>query len=144
GELEEDFIRLFSRPYHVVWQHKLPKIRFVKGCGRLDFRFCKSWWFGIGVRIKNRRRCRGVTGPKTKAALLLRVCLSRNCIRQMRDPAGMWRSRSAGKARHGQVEAAPEEMHRTAFATKPRSKFLKHPIDLHQNPPESIGVFLIV
>src|SRR6476619_630800 len=62
----------------------------------------------------------------------------------MRNPARMrWRP-SPGKARHSQVEATPEEMHRTAFATKARSKFLEYPIALHQNPPESIGVFRIV
>src|SRR5512132_2770314 len=62
----------------------------------------------------------------------------------MRDPTGMRWRRPAGKPRDRQIEAAPKEMHRTAFATKARSELLKHPIALHQNAPESIGVFPIV
>src|SRR5215208_2221362 len=62
----------------------------------------------------------------------------------MRDTARMGWRRTSGKARHSQVETAPEEMHRTAFAAKVRSEFLKHPIALHQNAPESVGVFPIV
>ena len=54
-----------------------------------------------------------------------------------------WR-RPSRKACHSQIEAAPEEMHRTAFAAKARSEFLEHAIALYQNAPESIGIFLIV
>src|SRR4029450_13973546 len=62
----------------------------------------------------------------------------------MRDAAGMRRRRPSGKARDRQIEAAPEKMHRTAFATKPRSELLEHAIALHQHAPEYIGVFPIV
>src|ERR671919_276064 len=62
----------------------------------------------------------------------------------MRNPAWMRWRRPSGKARDRQIEAAPEEMHRTALATKARSELLEHPIALHQNAPESIGVFPIV
>src|SRR5262245_4651841 len=62
----------------------------------------------------------------------------------MRDAAGVWWCRSAGKTRHSQIEAAPEEMHRTAFSTKARSELLEHAIALDQNAPESIGVFPVV
>src|SRR5215469_16903110 len=58
--------------------------------------------------------------------------------------AGVRWSRSAGKARHSQIEAAPEEMRGAAFATKPRAELLEHAIALPQNAPESIGVFPIV
>src|SRR4029078_5266061 len=62
----------------------------------------------------------------------------------MRDSARMRRGRPSGKSRHSQIEAAPKEMHRAAFATKTRSELLEHPIALHQNTPESISVFAIV
>src|SRR5262249_1818484 len=142
--LEQNFIRLLSRAYRVIRQHELPEVGFVEGCRRLDLRFFKSQWFRIGVRIKNRRRRRGVAGPKTETAHLLRVCLSRYCIGEMRDPGGMRRSCPSGKPRQSKVEAAPEKMYRAAFATKARSELLEHAIALHQNPPESIGVFPIV
>ena len=64
-------LRPFGRAHHVIWQHELPKCRFVEGCCRLDLRFCKSRWFGIGVQIKNRCRRGGVAGPKTEATHLL-------------------------------------------------------------------------
>ena len=62
----------------------------------------------------------------------------------MRDSAGMrWRL-PPGKPRDRQIEAAPEEMHRAAFATKSRTELLEHSIGLHQNTPKPIGVFPIV
>src|SRR5262245_23338166 len=62
----------------------------------------------------------------------------------MGDPAGMRRSRPAGKPRHRQIEAAPEEMHGTAFATKMRAELLEHAIALHQNAPEPISVLRVI
>ena len=35
-------------------------------------------------------------------------------------------------------------MHRTAFATKPRSEPLEDAVALHKNPPKPIGVFAVV
>src|SRR5262245_11181100 len=62
----------------------------------------------------------------------------------MRDPAGMRRSHPSGEPSDSQVETAPKEMHRAAFATKARSELFKQSIALYENPPESIGVFPIV
>src|SRR4030095_2957455 len=62
----------------------------------------------------------------------------------MRYPAGMRRCRSSGKACDRQIEAAPEKMHRTTFATKPRSELLEYAVALHQNAPEPISVFAVV
>src|ERR1051325_196829 len=56
----------------------------------------------------------------------------------------MRRCRAAGKTRHSQIETAPKEMHWTTFPAKLRSKLLEQAVALHQNAPESIGVFPIV
>src|SRR5947209_2169330 len=54
----------------------------------------------------------------------------------MRHAAGMQRRGAAGEARHREIEAAPEEMHGTAFADKPRAETLQDALRLHQRPPE--------
>src|SRR5262249_22692830 len=67
-----------------------------------------------------------------------------NCVRQMRDSAGMRRRRPSGKTRHRQIKAPPEKMDRTALATKTRAEFFEHAIALDENAPEPIGVFAVV
>ena len=56
----------------------------------------------------------------------------------------MRRRGPARETRHGEIKAAPEKMHRTAFATKTRAEFLKHAIALHEHAPEPIRVFAII
>ena len=48
------------------------------------------------------------------------------------------------KTRYGQIETAPEKMHRAAFAAEARTKFFKNAIGLDQNAPETVGIFGIV
>src|SRR5262249_16894110 len=116
----------------------------VKGCGRLDLRLCKSGRLRIRIRIEDRHRCSSVARPKTEAAHFLGVRFSRDCVRQMRDPAGMRRRRPSGKPRHRQIETPPEDTRPTALATKTRTELLKHEVALDKNAPKSIGIFAVV
>src|SRR5215467_11022310 len=62
----------------------------------------------------------------------------------MRDSSGVRWCRTSGKTGHCQIKASPEEMHGTAFTTKPGSELLEHPVALDKNSPKPVGVFTIV
>ena len=62
----------------------------------------------------------------------------------MGNAAGMRWRRPPGKARHRQIEAAPEEMYRTAFAAEARTKFFENAICLQEHAPEAVGIFQII
>src|SRR3954463_16091396 len=46
----------------------------------------------------------------------------------------MKRSRTSGEARHGEIEAAPEEMDRTDLSREARPKPMKHTVNRNQGP----------
>src|SRR5262245_12043187 len=143
-EVEEDLIRLFSGAHRIVRKYEFVQLGFIKTCVWLNFRLRESRRFRVRVGVEDWRRCGGVPGPKTQAAHFLRIRLARDLVRQVRDPARMWRSRSTGKTRYCKIKTAPEKMHRAAFATETRAKVLKHAIALHEHPPEPVRIFGIV
>src|SRR5437773_5412826 len=102
----------------------------------------------IGRRISvGIEECRGnlvVARPETETAHFLRIGLAGDRIGQMRDATRMRRRGPARKARYRKIEAAPEKMHRTAFAAETRTKLLENSIGLQKDAPEPIGVFRIV
>src|ERR1700687_705333 len=51
----------------------------------------------------------------------------------MRYAAGMARRAPAGKTRHGEIEAAPEEMYRARLAEEAGAESLEHPIGIEQH-----------
>src|SRR3979411_631119 len=61
----------------------------------------------------------------------------------MRHAAGMPRRAPARKARHREIEAAPEEMHRARLAEEGGAELLEHPIGIDQylkETPHSVRV----
>ena len=68
----------------------------------------------------------------------MRISLSRDVIRKTWNTTRMERRRSAGKTRHGKVEASPKEVHRADLSEKARLKALKHTINLHHCLPETM------
>ncbi len=62
--------------------------------------------------VPARRHRPGRAGPEAGARHLVRIGLARHGVGQMRHAAGVARRPSAGKARHRQIERAPEKMHR--------------------------------
>jgi hypothetical protein len=56
----------------------------------------------------------------------------------------MQRRLAARESRHRQIHAAPEQVHRTAFANEASAENLEHPIGLRQGPPESIDRIAVV
>src|SRR5579864_3839391 len=70
---------------------------------------------------------------------------SRNCSLRANILRGSWDRRPAArKARHGQIEAAPEEMDRTRLADEPPPKLLEDGVGPQQDAPESMRVRRIV
>src|SRR5882724_7810026 len=55
----------------------------------------------------------------------------------MRHATGMARRAAAGKARHREVETAPEEMHRARLAQKSSAELLEHPVGARENPEKA-------
>src|SRR5690242_19444532 len=62
----------------------------------------------------------------------------------MGNAAGMRWRRPSGKARYRQIEAAPEEMHRTAFPAEARTKLFENAICLQKHAPEAVGIVQII
>src|SRR6266852_4956326 len=109
-----------------------------------DFCFRETRRLRVGVGIKNRHGHCGVSWPKANTAHFLRVGFARDRVRQMRDPARMWRRGTSRKTRDRQIKTAPEKMHGTAFAAKTRTEFFKDTIGLREDTPKSVRIFRIV
>src|SRR3989442_8401988 len=96
---------------------------------------------GLGCRVGiERRLLHGATaGPEAGADHLVRVALLRHPVRPR--PLG---GPAPREPRHREIEAAPEKMHRAAFAEKRRAKPLEHVIGLDEDAPVPIRILGIV
>src|SRR5205823_10988682 len=99
---------------------------------RRHSRGAKARRFGIGIGIKRGKIDRAAPGPEASAAHFVRVGFACHFIGQMRHAARMTRRAPAGKARHGEIEAAPEKMHRARLAKEAGPKLFEHPIGVRQ------------
>src|SRR5262249_45092454 len=91
----------------------------------------------IGVGVEDGLPEAGVPGPEAGAADLVRVRLARDPVRHVGNAARMRRRGAAGEAGHGEIEAAPEEVHRAALANEAGPEDLEHPVDLDEGKPEA-------
>src|SRR5262249_9461137 len=78
------------------------------------------------------------------AAHLVRVSLARNPVGEVRYAARVARCRATREARHGEVEAAPEEVDGAALADEAGAERLHDPVGLDEHAPEALGVFGVV
>src|SRR5438132_13175935 len=62
----------------------------------------------------------------------------------MRNAAGMRWRRPSRNPRHRQIEAAPDQLHRTAFAAEARTKFFENAICLEEDAPEAVSIVQII
>src|SRR5262245_43534248 len=99
-KVEEDLIRLFSSAHRVVRQDEFAQFGLVESRIWLNFRVCESRWLRIGIRVENRSRCGRVARPETKAAFFLRIGLTCDFVRQMRDSPRMKGRWPPGETRH--------------------------------------------
>ena len=124
---------------------RIREVSVVKGGCRLDLRFCEIR--PAPDRHTNKKSASAQRHCPGQNPRLLTSCEYASrviCIRQMRNAARMRRRRPPGKTGHGQIEAAPEKMHRTAFAAKTRPELLEDAVALNKDAPEAIGILAVV
>src|SRR5205823_6980855 len=88
-----------------------------------------------------------VAGPEPAAADLMGIGKLHHPVGAVWYAARVLGRRPAGEPADGQIETAPEEMHRTHLAHKTGTKLLHHALHDHQRLPEAIrrlGVVLVV
>ena len=85
-------------------------------------------------RRRNRRRHNRspAARPEPRAAHLVRIGLANDGVGQMRHAARMQRRTPPGESRDGEIEAAPEEMDRAAFADEAGAEQFEHAVDLRR------------
>src|SRR5262249_47221777 len=98
----------------------------------------------IGVGIERRIAHRTAARPEPGARHLMRIGFARDCVGQVGYTARMRRRPSSGKARHGQVETAPEKMHRAHFAEKAGAEITEYVVRREQYAPEAVGIVAVV
>src|SRR5439155_19767246 len=123
--LEQDVVRRLRGPHRIVRQNKFMQLRIVRRRIRFHFRFSETFRFRISIRIKNCHWHGASAWPKAEAAHFLRVSFARNCVRQMRNAAGMLRRGASGKTSDREIRRAPEKMDWAAFPAEARAKFLE-------------------
>src|SRR6202042_2005200 len=130
-EVEQQGVRVLRVLNHVVGKNELAK-RWVKGAALRDLPVAEASRFGIGVGIEGRTRKGFVSGPKARAAHLVRISFARDVIGQSGHAARMGRGGSSREPRHREIEAAPEEMDRARLADKSAAEELEDAVRLHE------------
>ena len=128
----------------VIGQNEFLQILAEKCAVRQDRGRGETGRRGIGVGIKGWVVDSAAARPKTRAADLVRIGFTDNCVREMRNTSRVKRRAASGEACHGEVEAAPEKMNRAAFADGTGTEQFEHAIDLHERPPVSMCIFGII
>ena len=143
-ERQQDAVRVTGIAHRLIGQNIFAEILVVIRFGGLNRRRGKAGRLRIGVGVKCGMGKPVIAGPEAGAAHLMRIGFLRHCVAKMGYAARMQRRPAAGKARDRQVEAAPEEMHRAAFADEARSERPEHPVRLQQNAPELLCVIGVI
>src|SRR5579883_3432754 len=138
-EIEQGRARRARSAHVIVQEDKFAKITIVPRCGGKDFCFRKAVGLRHRTGIKGRATDFSSSRPPACADYFVRISFARDGIR-----AGPLRSTASRKPRHAEVKAAPEEMHRAAFADEARAKLLKYRAEAQKDSPESLHVLCVV
>src|SRR5208283_5523877 len=104
----------------IIHQQKFPELHVVVSPVRTNSSRLEAFRLGRHVRIKGCIFNIAAAGPKTHATYLVRIGLP-----GYRVGTGSFRGSPARKTTYSQVEASPEEVHRTALADKLRSELIE-------------------
>src|SRR5690606_37265916 len=135
GGLQEPHQRLLwfkAAPHRLVRQQKLTESLVKTRFRRLNLAGAEALRRGIRIGIKHRLIHAGTAWPEAGRRNLVAVGFLRDAVRQSRNASRMQRRRSAGKARDGKVERAPEQMHGRDLAEETGTELLEHARDQHQ------------
>src|SRR6266851_4855335 len=136
---EDCFLWRCARANVVVQERKLAELRVPARLRRLDDLLLESTRFGVRVREEGGLWKLGVSRPEPGADLLGVAPFS------LDEPgARSWLGRTAREPGVGEVERAPEEMHRRRPPAKSRTMVLEHQVNPRQHSPETICPFRLV
>src|SRR6266851_1536000 len=136
---EDCFLGRCARANVVVQERKLAELRGPARLRRLDDLLLESTRFGVRVREEGGLWKLGVSRPEPGADLLGVAPFS------LDEPgARSWLGRTAREPGVGEVERAPEEMHRRRPPAKSRTMVLEHQVNPRQHSPETICPFRLV
>src|SRR5580704_975647 len=138
-ECQQRLSRRRRPPHLVVHQYEFLQLGLIERLRRAHRILSKPRWLRRRVSIKRRSLNVAASRPKSHAAHLVRIRLSRDRVGSL----PFW-SAPPREARHRQIETAPEKMHRTGLSDKARAKLFEHFIAAYQNPPEPVGILRIV
>src|SRR4051794_33685148 len=91
---------------------------------------------GVGAGVEG--ALLATAGPEAAAGQLVRVILSQDPDRAVRDAAGVRRGGPAGEPGAGQVHRAPEEVHRAGLANKAGPELPNHALSLQELTSEQL------
>ena len=133
-----------SSPDGVIGEDEFSEFLVPECALRLERRLGKAGRLRVGVGIEGGLRHGAAAWPEPAAADLVGIGLPHHPIADMRGRARMGGRGAAGEAGHGQVEAAPEEMHRTDLADEARAEQGEDAIALDEDAPEAVGIVAII
>src|SRR5258706_8079910 len=125
GELEQHGIRVGGGAYRLVGQNKFAELATICRGGWPNRGVGEAGRFGRHVRII-RRLLDGASQcarPEAAAAHLVRIRFAGDTV----GSGPLWRA-SARKSGYREIEGAPEEVHRAAFADEASAKLLQHTV----------------
>src|ERR1051325_1098575 len=129
--------------YRVIRQDEFADFLAVIRASRLDLCVGEAGRLRIGIGIERGLAKTAIAGPKPRTADLVRIRLAIDRIRNV-WVAGWRRRAAAGKARHREIEAAPEEMHRADLAGEAGAEGREDLIDFGKRAPEAGALLRVV
>src|SRR5690348_9409234 len=138
-EIEKNGARIRAAAHFFIRQEKLAHLFVVKSGGRPNRCSRKSRRLRRGIRVKRRVNHAFVPRPKTNADDFVRIRFARHFI-----GARALGCAASGESRDGEIETAPEKMHRARFADEARAKFIEHGIDAQESAPKTLRMRRIV
>src|SRR5207245_174607 len=131
AELAQGSSGRFGLANVIVHQKKFIELLVIEGGIGPGARLFEALRLGNRIGIERGIFDVAATRPKTYAAGFMGVGFARHGV-----GAGAFGSTLARKAGHGQIEAPPKEMDRTAFPNEARPELVEDRVDRQQNAPE--------
>src|SRR5689334_23174963 len=139
AEVEYRLVGRGRRADVAVLQDELAELAIPISRGGVHWFRVQAGRAGRAVRVERSLPEAAVAGPESATGHLVRIGLARHPIGAL-----LWGSGTAGKARHGQIEGTPEEMHRTALAQKSAAEFFKDPLTLDEDAAEAVDILGVI
>src|SRR5438270_5713282 len=124
-------------------QQKFAQLLMIKRCRRTHFLLAKALRSRRGIAIERGIFHVATSRPPARADHLMRIGFLHDSA-QNRIGIIALRRGTPGKTCDRQIKASPEEMYRTGFADKARTKNFEHVVRRNQRAPEAARIFFVV